>query len=220
MITGMNSQGIIAGVLLAGGQSRRMGGDDKALRMLSGKPLMQHAINRMRPQARALAISANGDPQRFAEFGLPVLADTVAGFPGPLAGILAGMRWAAGFGLEWVATAACDTPFIPLDLVARLWAAGGGLYPAIAASAGREHPVCGLWPVDMADRLEEALAAGQRRVYGWAVSQGVVFVDFPLASAGGSTVDPFLNINTPEDLQEAERIAARFLTAPLFPGET
>ncbi len=179
----------IAGVLLAGGQSRRLGGGDKSLRLLAGKPLIQHAIERLAPQVSAMAINANGDPQRFAGFGLPVVADPVGDFPGPLAGILAGMRWAGS--MHWIVTVACDTPFFPANLAAQLLAATGGRYPAIsvASSAELAQPVFGLWPTALADDLETALAAGQRKVMGWASSHGAVLVDFPFiaAASGAST---------------------------------
>jgi molybdenum cofactor guanylyltransferase len=211
----VNISGPIAGVLLAGGQARRLGGGGKALLTLAGKPLLLHAIERLRVQTDALVINANGDPARFAGFGLPVMADTIGGFPGPLAGVLAGMRWAMAAlpAAQWIVTAACDTPFFPADLAAALTAAShqhGGTI-ALASSGGREHPVFGLWPVALADDLEAALASGQRRVLGWAQAQGAVVTEFPFIACGGTSIDPFININTPEDLQQAEHIAGRLI---------
>ncbi|MEQ1614405.1 MAG: molybdenum cofactor guanylyltransferase MobA, partial [Hyphomicrobiaceae bacterium] len=156
----------ITGVLLAGGQSRRMfpdadGGGDKCLRDLAGRPMLAHMIERLGPQVNRLVLNANGDPARFAAFGLPVAADTVDGFVGPLAGTLAGMRWSLVHApsTSHIATVSTDAPFIPADLVARLWA-GIATEPgriAIARSAGELHPVIGLWPVALADDLERAL---------------------------------------------------------------
>src|SRR5579884_2157693 len=152
----------VAGVILAGGLSRRMGGGDKSLRLLGRKPLLRHVIERLAPQAFPLAINANGDPARFADFGLPVLPDATQDFAGPLAGVLAGLRWAASAVPEarYIVTAACDTPFFPKDLVSACLAAAGGTYPAIvhARSAGRTHPVFGIWPVALADDLKQSLA--------------------------------------------------------------
>src|SRR5690349_23217899 len=142
---------VTAGVLLAGGLSRRMGGGDKCLRMLGGRPILEHIVERARPQVAALALNANGDPGRFAAFGLPVVADGIPDFAGPLAGVLAGLDWAAAQvpGAAWVASFAGDAPFLPCDLVARLHEAiaGDGADLACARSAGQAHPVFGLWPV-------------------------------------------------------------------------
>jgi len=208
----------IAAVLLAGGQSRRMGGGDKGLLMLSGTPMLGHVLARLWPQVAALAINANGDPKRFAAFALPVVADTVQGYAGPLAGIHAGMRWAAQHvpGAQWIATASSDVPFLPLDLVARLAAAmtghsEGGI--AIASSGGRAHPVIGLWPVALADALESAIRAGEFRVGHWARAQGAIEVDFPAVEVAGRGVDPFFNANTPQDLDEARAILAQMASA-------
>ncbi|MDB5409048.1 MAG: molybdopterin-guanine dinucleotide biosynthesis protein, partial [Rhodospirillales bacterium] len=146
----------IAGILLAGGLSRRMGGGDKTLRRLGGQPILARIIARVAPQVQALALNANGDPARFAEYGLPVVPDSVAGFAGPLAGVLAGLDWAAGLpGVTHVASFATDAPFVPTNLVARMQTAiaHDGADLACAASGGRTHPVFGLWPVDLREAL-------------------------------------------------------------------
>jgi molybdopterin-guanine dinucleotide biosynthesis protein A len=194
------------GVILAGGLSRRMGGGDKGLLEIAGKPMLEHVIDRLRPQVGRMLINANGDPGRFARFGLPVAADTVAGFAGPLAGVLAGLRWAAAHapGTRAIATVSSDAPLLPLDLVARLAAAveGRGNAIALAASGGELHPVIGLWPVALADDLEAQLAAGLRKVLHWTDRHGTVAVEFAFVDIGGRKVDPFFNANTPEELDE------------------
>ncbi|WP_127104820.1 molybdenum cofactor guanylyltransferase MobA [Pararhodobacter zhoushanensis] len=192
---------MIAGIVLAGGRATRMGGGDKALLPFGGRPLLAHVLARVGPQVGAVAISANGDPARFAGFGLPVLADPVAGFPGPLAGVLAGMDWAHGLGAEAVLCVAGDTPFLPVDLVARLSEAGAF---ALAASASdgrmRQHPTVGLWPVRLREALREALARGENKVGRFAAEHGAVAVPFD------ALPDPFFNINTPDDLRAAEAL--------------
>jgi len=196
------------GVILAGGLARRMGGGDKGLLALSGRPLLGHVIDRLGPQCEGLAINANGDAARFSGFGLPVLADSVAGFPGPLAGVLAGLDWAAGQGAEAIVTAAADTPFFPRDLVARLVDASEGMAAPLVLAATREegrvvrHPTFGLWPVVLRDDLRAALEGGLRKVVLWSDAHGGREVVFE----GG---DPFFNVNTPEDLAEAEALAGR-----------
>jgi len=199
----------IAGVILAGGLARRMGGGDKALLELGGETLLARVIARLKPQVGEMVLNANGNPARFAEFGLPVVADTVAGFAGPLAGVLAGMRWAASRGHTHVASAAGDTPFFPADLVARLTQAtrSGGQPIAMAATNDperglSEHPTFGLWPVDLADNLEEALTVGNmRKVIVWTSRHGCARAVFDEGAEF-----PFFNVNTPEDMVEAERI--------------
>lgn len=181
-----------------------MGGGDKGLLPLAGRPMLAHVIARLAPQAGPLAINANGDPARFAGFGLPVLPDTEPGRPGPLAGVLAGMDWAAGLGAAQVLTAAADTPFLPQDLAVRLAEHGFALAASPDADGVlRLHPAFGLWPVGLRGELRQALRAGTRRVAGWALEHGAVPVAF-----AAQPRDPFFNVNTPADLAQAERLAA------------
>jgi molybdopterin-guanine dinucleotide biosynthesis protein A len=198
----------IAGVLLAGGQSQRMGGGDKCLRPLAGRPILDHVIERVRPQVTALVLNANGDPARFAAFGLPVVADDMTGFAGPLAGVLAGLDWAAAnvSDATHVASFATDAPFLPRDLVTAFrQAMRMGIYDlACAASDGRTHPVFGLWPLAVREDLRSALGSGVRKVDQWTAGYRLVEVEFPAAP-----IDPFFNANRPEDLEEAERLVAR-----------
>jgi molybdopterin-guanine dinucleotide biosynthesis protein A len=200
----------VAGVILAGGLSRRMGGTDKSLCRLDKKPLIGHVIERLHEQAAPLALNANGDPSRFSLFGLPVIADATRDFAGPLAGVLAGMRWAAKAAPDarFIVTAACDTPFFPSDLVERLLGSTDGAYPcvALAASGGKIHPVFGLWPIALAEDLVLSLEEGTRKVLHWTDRHPHSIVDFAFAGFGGNRVDPFFNANTPEDLAEAERL--------------
>ena len=175
-----------------------MGGGDKPLLPLAGRPLLAHVIERLRPQVGALAVNANGNATRFAPFGLEVVADDSADFAGPLAGILAAMNWAKRLhpSAAAVLTVPADTPFLPRDLASRLKAAGA---PALARSGGRIHPVVGLWPLRLRDDLQRALRAeGIRKVEDWTARLDPVLVDF---EAGA--IDPFFNINTPEDLVRA-----------------
>ena len=192
-------------VLLAGGLARRMGGGDKALRLLAGRTLLDHAMARIGPQVSGMVINANGDPARFAGWDLDVIGDPVEGFVGPLAGILAGMRWAAARRATDVVSVPTYTPFLPLDLVARLVAArvAAGVPLACAGSRGWAHPVIGLWPVGLADALEEALRGGMRKIDAWTALHGVARADFE------GEPDPFFNANTPEELAEAERLQRR-----------
>lgn len=193
------------GLLLAGGLSRRMGGGDKCLRPLGGQPVLAHIIERARPQVSALVINANGDPARFASFGLPVVADTIDGFAGPLAGVLTGMEWAATHhaGAAWLATFATDAPFFPQDLVARLQEAVAreGADMACARSDGQDHPVFGLWPVRLAADLRRAMEEGVRKVDLWTARYRLAVAEFAV-----QPFDPFFNANRPEDLAEAERL--------------
>jgi molybdopterin-guanine dinucleotide biosynthesis protein A len=187
-----------------------MGGGDKSLRILNGTPLVLHVIERLRGQAGPIALNANGDAFRFSPFGLPVIPDATTDFAGPLAGVLAGLRWAAVAAPDarFIVSAACDTPFFPSDLVERLVGSTDGTYPcvALAASAGRTHPVFGLWPVDLANDLALSLEAGRRKVLDWTDRHPHFIVEFAFANFGGTRVDPFFNANTPEDLAEAERL--------------
>jgi molybdopterin-guanine dinucleotide biosynthesis protein A len=196
----------IIGVILAGGLSRRMGGGDKGLLDVAGRPMLVHVVARLQPQVDALIVNANADPARFASLGLTVVPDTVDGFVGPLAGVLAGMRWSLAHApaATHVVTAPADTPLLPDDTVARLHAAVSGRAKAVAVaeSHGKMHPVVGLWPVALADDLEDYLARGLRKVMAWAEQHAAVAVPFEPVIIGGRTVDPFFNANTPEELAE------------------
>ena len=209
----MSSPSQITGVILAGGQSRRMGGGDKGMLELGGRPMLSHVIERLAPQVGAMVINANGDAQRFSPFGLPVAADTVGGFVGPLAGVLAGMRWSLAHTPEalWIATAAGDAPLLPRDLVGRLVAAveaGPGAI-ALAQSNGELHPVIGLWPVVLAADLETQFGQGVRKVLHWTDRHGTVPVPFAPTRIGGLDVDPFFNANTPPELDQLRAMFAK-----------
>jgi molybdenum cofactor guanylyltransferase len=199
----------VAGVVLAGGRSSRMGGCDKSLKLFAGKPLLAHAIERLKPQVGDLVINANGDPSRYASFALPVVADSMPDHAGPLAGVQAGLAWFARNrpDLTYVVTVAGDTPFFPADLVQRFLAALPSRPTLVVARSDKgTHPVFGLWPVAMAPDLDKALKRGMRKVGAWAKQQGAVEVYFPKVEANGRLVDPFFNINRPEDLAEAEAL--------------
>jgi molybdopterin-guanine dinucleotide biosynthesis protein A len=202
----------IVGVLLAGGRSRRMGGGDKSLLSLHGAPLLQHVIDRLRPQANVLVLNANGDPARFGQFGLPVASDEIPGFAGPLAGLLAGMNWARKNRPQahYLVTAPCDTPFFPLNLVAALSEAiiNSGQKIAIAAHKGRAHPAFGLWSTELSHPLEAAIVAGRRKLLDWVDEHNGVSVEFAPLILDDAENDPFFNINTPDDLLTAEQILA------------
>ena len=193
----------VVGLLLAGGQSRRMGGGDKAMRLLGGIPVLDRVIGRLRPQVEVLVINANGDPARFARFALPVVADSVPGFTGPLAGVLAGLDWAVAHRPDcpYVVSVATDAPFLPVDLVGRL-AEGldrANADLACAASGGRSHPVFGLWPVRLRDDLRRAVVdQAIRKVDLWTARYELAMVPF-----ADQPVDPFFNANRPEDLETA-----------------
>lgn len=189
------------GVILAGGQARRMGGGDKALLKLGGQALLEHVIDRLSPQVSDLVLNANGDPARFAPYKLPVVADSIEGFVGPLAGVLAGMDYAAKQGVETIVTAAADTPFFPPDLVPQLQLASEGMaHPLALAETDGLHPTFGLWPVALRDDLRASLEGGLRKVIHWTEKHNARSAAFPVAG-----FDPFFNVNTPEDLAEAER---------------
>jgi molybdopterin-guanine dinucleotide biosynthesis protein A len=193
------------GVVLAGGLARRMGGGDKPLRTLGGRPLLAHVVERLRPQVSGLVLNANGDPARFAAFGLPVLTDGVPGYPGPLAGVLAALDWAAAArsGPEWIVSVPGDSPFIPADLVARLHVARqeAGVPMACARSGGWSHPPVALWPVGLRGELRAALLADERKVARWTARFGCAAAEWPTGHR-----DPFFNANTPEELAEAETL--------------
>ena len=184
----------VAGVLLAGGLSRRMGGGDKCLRDLGGRPILAHIIERAAPQVGSLVLNANGDPVRFADFGLPVAADVVEGYAGPLAGVLTGLDWAA--------------ENAPGDMVDRMLAAveAAGADMACAVTHGRTHPVFGLWPLGLRDDLRRAMVEEEiRKVDLWTARYNLVEVEFPDADTAAGPLDPFFNTNRPEDLEEAAR---------------
>lgn len=206
----MDQDKSIVGVLLAGGLSRRMGGGDKGLLELGDKPMMEHALERLAPQVSRVIINANGAPDRFEAFGLPVVPDTMAGAQGPLAGVLAGLKWTTENvqDASHIVSVSSDAPFLPRDLVARLKAgiAETGHQIALAASGGHRHPVIGLWPVALSDDLESQLDQGVRKVVAWTSQHGFATVDFPFVDRGGETVDPFFNANTPEELDVARQI--------------
>jgi len=195
-------------LVLAGGRAARMGGGDKALRPFAGATLLDHVLGRLAGQpASQIVLNANGDPQRLARFGLPVLPDTVPGHPGPLAGVLAGMEWVLAHapGTADLVTVPTDSPFLPADLVDRLLAARdqAGAEMACAASLGQVHPVAALWPVRLAPALRHALVEERlHRIDRWTARFKLVHVAF-----AADPVDPFLNINTPEDLEAAGIIA-------------
>ena len=194
-------------VILAGGLARRMGGGDKPMRAIAGRPLLQRVIDRLAPQCDGLVLNANGDAARFAAFGLPVIADDVADFPGPLAGILAGLNWAAAHrpDARWILSAPGDCPFLPDDLVVRLHAAriAEDAQLAVAASAGQSHPVIGLWDVRLRHELRHALVNEDiRKVGRWTSRYALATVEWPT-----DPVDPFFNANTMDDIAEAERLA-------------
>ncbi|MGR3290892.1 MAG: molybdenum cofactor guanylyltransferase MobA, partial [Paracoccaceae bacterium] len=194
----------VPGVILAGGQARRMGGGDKCLLEISGSSILSHVIKRIAPQVGELAINANGDPLRFTSYKLPVISDSFDGFAGPLAGILTAMEWAAEQGAERVVTVAADTPYFPTDLVARLLSAVGVDRPiALAATMDENrgllrHPTFGLWPVDLRGDLRAALQGGTRKVVAWTDLHGAATALFEARDS-----EPFFNINTPQDLNEA-----------------
>ena len=195
------------GLVLAGGLARRMGGGDKALIRIGDKTILERVLERLNPACAGIVLNANGDPARFAAFGLPVVADDVAGFAGPLAGILAGLDWVAAHAphIAWLASAPGDCPFLPRDLVGRLHAARNAAATplACARSGDWRHPVVALWPVALRSDLRHALVTeGLRKIEVWTARHGVALAEWPAAP-----VDPFFNVNTPEDVAEATRLA-------------
>jgi molybdopterin-guanine dinucleotide biosynthesis protein A len=196
----------VVGILLAGGRSSRMGGGDKCLRMLGGKPILARIIERLKPQVSEMIINANGEPLRFAAFNLPVVSDSIAGFAGPLAGVHAGLEWIKGNrpDIRYGVTVATDTPFFPADLVQRFLAeAKSGESLLVARSEEGVHPVVGLWTVSLASELEASLKQGERAVGKWVARHGAVEVLFADVEIGRRRIDPFFNINRAEDLAEA-----------------
>ena len=197
------------GLVLAGGLARRMGGGDKARIRIGGKTILERVLARITPQCARVILNANGDPARFADTGLPVVADSVPDFAGPLAGILAGLDWAAAHApdIPDVVSVPGDCPFLPGDLVERLAAARQAqkVPLACARSGDWRHPVVGLWPVALREDLRKALVdEGLHKIEAWTARHGVAIADWP-----ASPVDPFFNVNTPADAAEAERIAAQ-----------
>lgn len=193
----------IVAVILAGGQSRRMGGGDKSLIQIAGHSVLAHLLNRLRPQVGRIVINANGDPTRFAAFGLPVVADCVTGHDGPLAGILTGLAWAEEHGVPWVLCVAADTPLLPCDLAHRLSEAVAiGAPMAIAGSGERLHPTIGLWPTSARSQLYRSIHDEDlRKIRLFTGRLGAVPVFWPI-----DEYDPFFNINTPEDAEHFYRI--------------
>jgi molybdenum cofactor guanylyltransferase len=198
---------VTPGVLLAGGLARRMGGGDKPMRRIGGRTILERVIARLKPQCDGLILNANGDPARFASFSLLVIADSVADFPGPLAGILAALDWAAAVrpDVAWILSAAADCPFLPRDLVARLHEARAEeeAQLAVAASDGQSHPVIGLWSVALREELRHALVKEDvRKIDRWTARYKLATVNWP-----ATPLDPFFNANTMDDIAQAERLA-------------
>ncbi|MEM0909321.1 MAG: molybdenum cofactor guanylyltransferase MobA [Pseudomonadota bacterium] len=196
------------GVILAGGLARRMGGGDKALLDLGGRPILAHVIERLEPQTSTIAINANGDPSRFERYGLPILSDPMPDYPGPLAGVLAGLLWAKDNGYPAIITVAADTPFFPKDLASGLKTAAAQSPSGLALAAtpdetGRErhHPTFGLWPVALTEDLRQALHEGTRKVVLFTKAHGAQTACFP-----AGPLDPFFNVNTPSDKAMAETL--------------
>lgn len=196
------------GVILAGGLATRMGGGDKGLLVLDGQSLLSRVIDRLEPQVAEVAINANGDAARFDSFGLPVIADSIDGFAGPLAGVLAGLDWAATKGADHIVTAAADTPFFPADLAVRLLLAAEDADVTLALAASPHptrgmlrQPTFGLWPVALRDDLRAALNDGVRKVVVWTERHGAALAPFER-----DRFDPFFNVNTPEDMEMAEAL--------------
>jgi molybdenum cofactor guanylyltransferase len=199
----------VIGLLLAGGKSSRMGGGDKCLRLLAGRPIIERIIGRLKPQVSGIVINANGDSSRFAAYGLPVVADRIAGFAGPLAGIHAGLEWikANRAGASHAVTVASDTPFFPLDLVRRfLNERRQDDSLLVARSDEGVHPVIGLWPITLASAIEDFLKREKRKVGRFAEEEGAIEVYFPKTEIGGVLMDPLFNSNEPEELAKAEML--------------
>jgi molybdopterin-guanine dinucleotide biosynthesis protein A len=209
----MNQRASTLGLVLAGGLARRMGGGDKAMIRIGGKTILERVLERLRPACANIVLNANGDPARFAQYGLPVVADSIPDFAGPLAGILAGLDWAATHapGVSDVMSTPGDCPFLPWNMVERLHQARqvAKLPLACARSGDWRHPVVGLWPVALREDLRTALTVdGLRKIEVWTARHGIAIADWPAVP-----VDPFFNVNTPEDAAAAERIAAQYADA-------
>jgi molybdopterin-guanine dinucleotide biosynthesis protein A len=202
----------VTGVLLAGGRSSRMGGREKALLDIGGSPMLLHVLTRLRPQVGRIVINANGDPARFSGHCLPVIADTIEGYAGPLAGLHAGIEWARAEtpDAKFIASVPVDCPFLPLDLVARLRAAllAKDAPCAIAASNGERHPVAGLWRVELGAALGQSLKDNVRALHRFADTHGCAVADFGPVEMGDTKVDPFFNVNAPADLERARALFA------------
>lgn len=198
------------GLILAGGLARRMGGGDKARLCIGGKTILQRVLACLGRQCERVIINANGDPARFADAGVPVVSDTIPDFAGPLAGILAGLDWAAAHApqCDWLLSVPGDCPFLPNNLAAQLHEARGGAgTPLACARSGRwRHPVVALWPTTLREDLRRALVdEGLRKIETWTARHGVALADWP-----AEPVDPFFNVNTPDDRARAEALAARY----------
>lgn len=198
------------GLVLAGGLARRMGGGDKALIEIGDRTILDRVLETLTPQCDGIILNANGDPQRFARFGLPVVADDIPDFAGPLAGILAGLDWAAAHRreIEWMVSVPGDCPFLPSDLVLRLHTARdeAGAKLACARSGEWRHPVVGLWNVSLRDDLRHALVDEDlHKIEVWTARHGVAIAEWPM-----TPMDPFFNVNTPEDRARANEIVRDF----------
>ena len=194
------------GVILAGGQATRMGGGDKGRLMLGQRSLLDHVIERLRPQVSSIILNANGAQDRFSDLNLPVVADSLPGYAGPLAGVLAGLDWAYAHGSDHIVSVAADTPFFPKELVQSFLATAVGMetplvLAAIIDAAGKiwRQPTFGLWPVMLRDDLRKSLETGLRKVVNWTDQHGSREAIFDT-----DCVDPFFNVNTPDDLLEAQ----------------
>ena len=207
----MTEQPATLGVILAGGLARRMGGGDKTMRAIAGRPILDHVIERLAPQCTSLILNANGDPARFDAWALPVVPDDVPDFAGPLAGVLAALDWTALHHptIEWVVSVAADCPFLPRDLVMRMQTERAQMQAelAVAASGDQSHPVVGLWKVSLRDALRHALVVEEcRKIDRWTARYRLVTTQWPV-----TPVDPFFNANTPDDVAEAEALAQQAL---------
>lgn len=204
----------VMGVVLAGGLATRMGGGDKSLLPLAGRPILSHVLQRLAPQVDSVVLNANGSADRFASFDLPVIADQLPGHLGPLAGVHAAMIEAKSQGVAWIASVAGDSPFFADDFVNRCYQVASDVgAPVVLASSydpdhdrWMRHPTFGLWSVDLCDALGDALGQGVRKIVVWTDSVGGMTVKFPTPEGA---LDPFFNVNTPEDLQVANQWIAQ-----------